>query len=199
MKTNKVLLLALLFGNLILIGASCVKSASGSDTSTGSADSSALFTATIDGVNWQADSVSAALNQLYFPEGLKLLIITGYSGTKRIIIECSDTSSAGSNDSTMSLATYAEDSLSRNAAFEYFSRTSSSLTDTLWVQGGLATGGSVTLSASDGIKKRVSGSFQFSARMFQIDSMGMDTSGSTVTITNGVFKHIPYALGPGID
>jgi hypothetical protein len=30
--------------------------------------------------------------------------------------------------------------------------------------------------------------------MFQIDSMGIDTSSSTVTVTNGVFKHIPYTL-----
>jgi hypothetical protein len=105
MKTIKVLLLALLFGNIIFLGSSCVKSASGSDTATGSADSSAVFTATINGVDWQADSVSAVLEQLYFPQDLKLLIITGYSGTKRIIIECSDTSSVGSNDSTMSLAT----------------------------------------------------------------------------------------------
>jgi hypothetical protein len=192
MKTNKVLLLALLLGNLIFIGSSCVKSAS--ETSTGSADSSALFTATINGVNWQADSVSAVLNELYFPEGLKLLIITGYSGTKRIVIECSDTSLAGSNDSTMSLETYTADSLSWNAAFEYFSRTSSALTDTLWGQGGLAIDGSATISSSDGVKKKVSGSFQFSARLFLVDSMGIDTAGSTVTITNGVFKHIPYTL-----
>lgn len=192
MKTNKILLLAFLLGNLIFISSSCVKSAS--DTSTGSADSSAIFTATINGVNWQADSVSAVLNQLYFPEDLKVLVITGYSDTKRIIIECSDTSSTGSNDSTMSLATYAEDSLSGNAAFEYFSRTSSALTDTLWGQGGFATGGSITLSSSDGIKKKVSGSFQFSARMYQVDSLGIDTTGPTVTITNGVFKYIPYTL-----
>jgi len=193
MKTNKILLLAFL-GNLLIIEASCVKSASDSATSTGSADSSALFTATIDGVNWQADSVSAVLNQLYFPGELKMLIITGYSSSKRIIIECSDTSSAGSNDSTISLATYAEDSVSRNAAFEYFSRTSSALTDTLWGQGGLAIDGSATISSSDGVKKKVSGSFQFSARLFLVDSMGIDTAGSTVTITNGVFKHIPYTL-----
>jgi hypothetical protein len=193
MKTNKVLLLALL-GNLLFIESSCVKSASGSATSTGSADSSAVFTATIDGVNWQADSVSAVLNQLYFPEEVKVLTITGYSSTKRIIIECTDTSLAGSNDSTISLATYAEDSLSRNAVFEYFSRTSSALTDTLWGQGGLAIDGSATISSSDGIKKKVSGSFQFSARLFLVDSMGIDTAGSTVAITNGVFKHIPYTL-----
>jgi hypothetical protein len=30
--------------------------------------------------------------------------------------------------------------------------------------------------------------------MYQVDSLGIDTAGPTVTITNGVFKYIPYTL-----
>ncbi|HWK06978.1 MAG TPA: DUF6252 family protein [Puia sp.] len=191
MKTIKSLFLGGSAGILLFIVSSCSKSNDGS-TSTGTADSSAVFTATIDGTNWKADSVSALLDALDYQDKLKFLIITGYSGTKKIIIECSDTAIARSNDSTMSLATYAADSLSWNGEFQYFSRTSNSLTNNTWQQGGVASRGYTILSASDGIRKKVSGSFNFTAMMVSLDSTRIDTTLTKVNITNGVFKNIPY-------
>lgn len=190
MKTIKVLLLGGLSGFLLFSISSCTKSTA---ANTGApSDSSVVFTATIDGVNWQADSVSAVLALGGDLNKIKFLNITGYSSTKRIVLQCADTSLVNSNDSTMSLATYATDSLSDNGGFGYYIKAPTVFHDTLWRPEGLATRGYTTLSASDGVKKKVSGTFNFTTRYYAIDSTGIDTVATNVNITNGVFKNIPY-------
>jgi hypothetical protein len=191
MTTVKVLLPGVLSGLLLFFSSSCVKSTA-ANTSTASTDSSVVFTATIDGTNWKADSVSAFLDLAGFERNFKLLLITGYSGTQRITLQCADTSFVNSNDSTMSLATYAVDSLSGNGAFTYFIRTTTAWQDTLWRPEGFTTRGYTILSASDGVKKKVSGTFNFTTLYHAIDSTGIDTAWTKVNITNGVFKNIPY-------
>ncbi|HEX9511179.1 MAG TPA: DUF6252 family protein [Puia sp.] len=191
MKTIKVLLLGGLSALLLFSSSSCTKSTA-ANTSAVLSDSSVVFTATIDGVNWQADSVSAVLDLAGNLNKFKLLSITGYSGTKRIVVQCADTSFVNSNDSTMSLATYTTDSLSGNGQFGYFIKTTTILQDTIWRPAGITTRGYTILSASDGVKKKVSGSFNFTTLYYAIDSTGIDTAGTKVNITNGVFKNIPY-------
>lgn len=190
MKTIKVLLLGSLSGFLLFCISSCTKSTAANTG--GATDSSVVFTATIDGVNWKADSVSAVLALAGELNNFKLLNITGFSGTKRIVIQCTDTTLVNSNDSTMSLATYAVDSLSRNGGFGYYIKTATPILDSLWRPQGFTTRGYTILSASDGVKKKVSGTFNFTTRYHAIDSTGIDTAGTNVNITNGVFKNIPY-------
>jgi len=47
------------------------------------------------------------------------------------------------------------------------------------------------VTVSDGVNKRISGTFQFNARVLSIDSTGLAID--SVTVTAGVFKNIPYS------
>lgn len=82
------------------------------------ADSTALFSATIGGTNWQTDSVTAFLVS-EVRNGDKIMTITGYTSNRVISISLRDTSIV--NDSTLTAQLYPADSNSwgNASAFAY--------------------------------------------------------------------------------
>ena len=152
-------------------------------------DSTVVFSATVDGVKWQTDSVSAFLvgdprNQA------KIMTITGYTSKRVISISLRDTSSL-SNDSTMTVQQYPLESWGNASAFAYGYNRISYGPNVTWQQQGAAEDGVADVTASDGVNKRISGTFSFTAKVLIIDSTGLLTD--SVVVTNGVFKNIPYS------
>jgi hypothetical protein len=152
-------------------------------------DSTAVFSATINGAAWQTDSVSAFLVGDHRSQS-KIITITGYTSQRLIEISLRDTSS-GANDSTMSIQQYPLDSWGNASAFGYGYNRIVYGPNVTWQQQGTAVTGSAEVTASDGVNKRISGTFSFTARLLVLDSASITTD--SVTITNGVFKNIPYS------
>ena len=153
------------------------------------ADSLGLFSATIAGVNWQTDSVSAFLVNEY-PNRDKIMTITGYTSNRAITISLKDTSGIGGNDSTVKVQKYAINSWMPFAEFSYVNNWIHIGLSSGWQQEGRGINGLATVTASDGVGKTLSGTFSFAARVLSIDSTGLNAD--TVNVTNGVFKNIPY-------
>jgi hypothetical protein len=152
-------------------------------------DSTALFSASVDGVAWQTDSVSAFL--VGDPRSQsKIMTITGYTSKRVIAISLRDTSS-GPNDSTMTVQQYPLDSWGNAAAFAYGNNRIGYGPNLTWQQQGAAIRGEANVTTSDGVAKRISGTFSFTAKLLVIDSTGLRTD--SVNVTNGVFKNIPYS------
>ncbi len=153
------------------------------------ADSLALFSATIAGANWQTDSISAFLvNES--PYHYKIMTITGYTSNRVITISLKDTSSVGSNDSTVKIQEYDINNWMPFAEFSYANNWIQIGRNYTWQQEGPGISGQATVTASDGVGKTLSGTFGFTAQVISIDSTGLDVD--TVNVTNGVFKNIPY-------
>src|ERR1700738_555051 len=103
MKTRKFLLPAVLLGSACIIF-SCTKNGAGPGSAV-TADTSAIFSATIGGVSWKTDTVSAVmLNSSHEGEQLreKLMTITGISANRTITIILKDATSVTASDSTFS-------------------------------------------------------------------------------------------------
>jgi Family of unknown function (DUF6252) len=187
MQPKKLLLPGLLLGFSLSILFSCRKE--NVTASLSSSDSLSLFSATIDGSNWQTDSVSAFLVNEY-PNHYKIMTITGYTSNRAITISLKDTSQTGSNDSTMRAQEYDLNNQMPFAEFSYVNNWIHVGRDWVWQQQGPGYNGQATVTASDGVAKTISGSFSFTAQVLSIDSTGLDVD--TVKVTNGVFKRVPY-------
>lgn len=154
------------------------------------ADSTALFSASINGTTWQTDSVSGFLSCEYGGK-VRIMTITGYTSGRVISISLRDTTTTGSNDSTLAIQTYPVGAPGNASAFAYANNPVAVGRNVVWQQQGTARSGEATVTASDGVNKRISGSFQFSAKLLVVDSVG-SLRADTVSITNGVFSNIPY-------
>jgi len=152
-------------------------------------DSTVIFSASINGVAWQTDSVSAFLVGDHRTH-TKIITIAGYTSQRVIEISLRDTSS-GSNDSTMTVQQYPLDSWGNASAFGYGNNRIYYGSNVAWQQQGTGVTGTADVTASDGVNKRISGTFSFTARLLVIDSVGITKD--SVTVTNGVFKNIPYS------
>ena len=152
-------------------------------------DSTVVFSASINGVAWQTDSVSAFLVGDHRTH-TKIITIAGYTSQRVIEISLRDTSS-GSNDSTMTVQQYPLDSWGNASAFGYGYNRIYYGSNVTWQQQGTGVAGTADVTASDGVNKRISGTFSFTARLLVIDSVGITKD--SVTVTNGVFKNIPYS------
>src|SRR4051794_15700931 len=69
------------------------------------ADSTALFSASVNGTAWQTDSVSGFLSCEYGGR-VRIMTITGYTSGRVISISLRDTTTVGANDSSLVLQTY---------------------------------------------------------------------------------------------
>ena len=152
-------------------------------------DSTGVFSATVDGVVWRTDSISAFLVGDH-RNHTRIMTITGYTSKRAIAISLKDTSST-SNDSTMSVQQYPLDSWGNASAFAYGYNRIGYGPNLTWQQQGPAVTGSANVTASDGVNKRISGTFSFTARLLVIDSVGVTTDSANVT--SGVFTNIPYS------
>ena len=186
-KTTKIRLagLALLCAVYSLV--SCRKENLNGNNST--ADSTAVFSATINGVDWKTDSVSAFLVGGNWDRS-KVMAITAYTSKRAISISLQDTTTTG-NDSTMSVQRYVLGDWGNASAFAYANNRVQVGRNLVWQQQGEAVSGVADVTASDGVNKRISGTFQFNARVLSIDSTGLVID--SVTVTGGVFKNIPYS------
>jgi len=154
-----------------------------------SADSTAVFSATINGVEWKTDSVSAFLVG-DSRSHRKVMAITAYTSQRALSISLQDTTTTG-NDSTMMVQQYALGDWGNASAFAYANDKVQIGRNLVWQQEGEAVSGAANLTASDGVNKLVSGTFQFNARVLSVDSMGLRID--SVTVTSGVFKNIRYS------
>jgi hypothetical protein len=190
MKATKILFPALVLGFAITILFSCHKTSVIPNNGI-PVDSLALFSATIGGTTWQTDSITAFLvNE--FPSGNKIITITGYTANRIISMSLKDTTMSGSNDSTMSLREYDVTNHRSSAEFAYSNNPIQIGRDLVWQQQGGADSGQATVTASDGVGKSITGVFNFTARVIDIDSTG-HLGRDTVIATNGVFKNISYS------
>jgi hypothetical protein len=188
MQKNKILPVCLGFALVMALIFSCRKEG-GRSTTNAAADTSALFSATIAGVTWQTDSVSAVMGH-EFPGYAKVITINGYTSSRVISISLKDTSFYTSNDSTLLTGEYTVNNWETDAAFVYLSERALVGHDSVWRQQGAAESGNATVTSSDGVNKLISGSFSFTARLITIDSISLNMD--TLSVTNGVFKNIPY-------
>jgi hypothetical protein len=191
MKTRKFLLPAVLLGSACIIF-SCTKNGAG-PVSTVSADISAIFSATIGGVSWKTDTVSAVmLNSSHEGEQVreKLMTITGISANRTITIILKDTTSVTASDSSFSTRQYAVNNWQTGAAFGYAYGRIAMGHDSVWQQQGASVSGTATVTACDAVNKKITGIFNFTARLITIDSTGLKFDSAIVS--NGAFKNIPY-------
>jgi hypothetical protein len=157
-----------------------------------SADSTAVFSAVINGTAWSTDSVSAFLVGDYRGHN-KVMDITGYTSQKVIAISLLDTTTSG-NDSTLAVQEYDFGSWGNAAGFAYASNRIKLGRDTVWQQQGEGISGLANVTASDGVNKRVSGTFSFKARVLTIDTADRTVTVDSVVVTSGVFKNIAYSF-----
>jgi hypothetical protein len=155
------------------------------------ADSTAVFSATVDGTDWSTDSVSAFLVEDDRGKP-RIMTITGYTSQRVISISLRDTSS-GSNDSTMSVQQYPLGNWGNASAFAYGNNRVNFGPNVTWQQQGEAISGEANVTASDGVDKRISGTFNFNARVLVIGTAGSGLSTDSVKVTNGIFSNIPYS------
>jgi len=118
------------------------------------------------------------------------MAITAYTSKRAIAINLQDTTTTG-NDSTMAVQQYALGDWGNASAFAYANDKVQIGRNLVWQQQGEGISGVANVTASDGAKRLVSGTFQFNARVLSIDSIGLTID--SVTVTNGVFKNIPYS------
>ncbi|MDR3711485.1 MAG: DUF6252 family protein [Puia sp.] len=189
MKVNLFLLASLGFYLMTGLLLSCRKDGVRSNPVTTVSDSSASFSATIGGVNWQTDSVTAVMGH-EFPGYAKIITINGYTSGRVISISLRDTSFYTSNDSTLLTGQYIVNNHGMDAAFVYLSEKALVGRDSVWRIQGAAESGTATVTASDGIGKLISGTFNFTARVVTLDSINLGID--TLAVSNGVFKNIPY-------
>ncbi|MDO6429831.1 DUF6252 family protein [Flavitalea sp. BT771] len=155
------------------------------------ADSTAVFSATVDGADWSTDSVSAFL--VGDDRGkARIMTITGYTSERVISISLRDTST-GPNDSSMSVQQYPLERWGNASAFAYGNNRINFGPNVTWQEQGEAISGEANVTACDGENKRISGSFSFTARVLVIGTAGSGLSTDSVHVTNGVFKNIPYS------
>jgi hypothetical protein len=154
-----------------------------------SSDSTAVFSAVINGVDWKTDSVSAFLLG-DARSHVKVMAITAFTAQRAISISLQDTTTTG-NDSTLKIQQYMLSDWGNASAFAYGNGRVQVGRNMVWQQEGDAVNGWADVTASDGVNKRVSGSFQFNAKVLSLDSTGVAID--SVTVTNGVFKNIPYS------
>ncbi len=152
-------------------------------------DSTAIFSATIDGTEWQTDSVSAFLVGDYRGRN-KVMTLTGYTTNRVISISLLDTSKSG-NDSTLAVQQYPLANWGNASAFGYAADRIAYGRGTVWQQEGTGISGTADVTSSDSAAKRITGTFNFIARVLVIDSTGGVID--SVNVTNGVFKNIPYS------
>lgn len=152
-------------------------------------DSTAVFSATINGVDWKTDSVSAFLVGDHRSHS-KVMAITAYTSKTAISINLQDTTTTG-NDSTMAVQEYALGDWGNASAFAYANDKVQVGRNLVWQQQGEGVSGVANVTASDGVNRLVSGTFQFNARVLSIDSLGLTVD--SVMVTNGVFRNIPYS------
>ena len=191
MKVNKtttiwlpgLLLLCSLYGLL-----SCRKENLNGTHST--SDSTVVFSATINGTDWQTDSVSAFLVGDYRGHS-KVMTITGYTSQRVISISLQDTTTSG-NDSTLSVQSYPLSNWGNASAFGYANNRVLYGRNMVWQQEGEAIDGTASVTASDGVNKLISGTFSFTAHVLSLDSTGVTID--SVTVTKGLFKNIPYSF-----
>lgn len=188
MKSKNLPVLALLTASLSVLMYSCVKTGA-STTATGTTDSSAVFSATIGGTAWKADSVTAILVNGHDSSD-KLMTISGFSSTNEIVITLHDTAISGSSDSTMAIRQYLVDSWRESAVFNYSADKIAIGHDTIWNHSGVSKSGQATVTACVGATKKITGTFNFTARVFTHDSLSLHID--TLVVSNGVFKNIPY-------
>ena len=153
------------------------------------ADTSAIFSATVAGADWKTDSVSAVLVGESRDHD-KIITITGYTRDRVITFSLRDTSAVGSNDSTISMKTYTVNNWDSEAAFGYLNGRIALGRDSVWQEQGASISGQAVVSASDGATRRISGNFSFTARVIRVDSASLHFD--TVNVSNGLFKNIPY-------
>jgi len=60
----------------------------------------------------------------------------------------------------------------------------------VWQHVGTAYSGQATVSADDSFGKKVSGTFNFTARVLTIDSTSLKVD--SLVVSNGVFNNVPY-------
>jgi hypothetical protein len=156
-----------------------------------SGDTTTLFSATIAGVNWQTDTVTAYLTN-EFGDRDKIMTITGYTANKIISVSIRDTSAVLANDSTLNIQQYDVNLWGSTAEFSYLNNRILLRQDSVWQQQGFAENGEATVTASDGVNKRVTGTFAFTAKLITIDSDNFKID--TVNVSNGAFTNIPYTL-----
>lgn len=153
------------------------------------ADSTALFSAFVNGVGWQTDSIYALLAREPF-DGAKVMTITGYAKGRVITVSMRDTSETASNDSTLALGRYGEGSGSETAAFAYSYNLIQAGRDFMWQQQGVSSAGQATVTACDGANRKLSGNFNFTVRTVTIDSTRLVAD--SVQVTGGVLRNITY-------
>lgn len=152
-------------------------------------DSTVNFSAVIGGTAWQTDSVSAFLVG-YPRDRSRIMTITGFTSKRVISISLRDTSNSG-NDSTLAVQSYPLEDWGNASAFAYGYNRIGYGPNTTWQQQGPGISGQASVTVSDGIGKRLSGTFSFRARLLVIDSTGWHVD--SVDVTNGVFQHVPYS------
>ena len=152
-------------------------------------DPTVSFSATIGGTAWQTDSVSAFLVG-YPRDHSRIITITGYTSKRVISISLRDTSSLG-NDSTLAVQTYPLEDWGNASAFAYGYNRVGYGPNATWQQQGPGISGEANVTASDGVEKRISGSFSFRARLLVMDPTGWHVD--SVDVTNVLFEHIPYS------
>jgi hypothetical protein len=188
MKPTNSPLWTLLLASIFCLIVSCQKN-SVSTSTTATSDSAVSFSATIAGVAWTADSVTAILEyDSTHPD--KLITISGFTADKLITFALQDTSNATSTDSSISVGQYTVGNWPESAAFSYASGKILVRGDSTWQQVGASISGQASVTTSTATKKIISGTFAFTARAINLDSTGFTID--TVNITNGVFKNIPY-------
>jgi hypothetical protein len=121
------------------------------------------------------------------------MTITGYGKKRLISISLKDTalSAVGSNDSTLAVQSYAVGGWGNASAFQYGYNMMVYGPNVVWQQEGNAVSGNVAVTAADGVKKLISGTFEFSAKAWSVDSVGTVSAG-TMQVSSGVFKNVHY-------
>src|SRR5450631_1979753 len=187
MSKMKIMLPGILLGTSVCILFACRKEHVISNPGTGTTgDTTTLFSATIAGVSWQTDTVTAYLTS-EFGDRDKIMTITGYTANKIISVSIRDTSSVLANDSTLNIQQYNVNFWGSAAEFSYLNNRILLRRDSVWQQQGYAENGQATVTASDGVNKRVTGTFGFTAKVISIDSTSFKID--TVNVSNGVFTN----------
>jgi len=159
-------------------------------TTTGTSDTSAVFSATIAGTAWTADSVSAVLiynGQIPY----KVITMTGWSGSKLVTLTLQDSAFTSSTDSSLTVKEYTTTGWFPGTVLQYAVDTTLRNGDTAWVPQLNTETGNATVTSTSATGKTVTGTFSFTGIIFKIDSANNKTI-DTVSITNGVFKNVHY-------
>lgn len=191
MKTRPSFWLAIVCPFLLLFSViACQKSVNSKNTS--STDSSVVFSATIAGTSWKADSVTALLLNDTDRDD-KTMTIRGFSADTQVVVFLHDTAVTTATDSSLGIHAYAVGYPLPEAEFSYLADRIRIHGDSVWQHQGIAESGEATVTASSATNKKVSGTFSFTAAVITVDTTrGAGFKVDTVAITNGVFTNIPY-------